>query len=326
MRRLYPALAALALALASSAAWITVADVVPAAAAESEGQMAAEIAAQINNERAARGLSRLPVDASYSAGAQRVAESNRARSCDACHSSDHHSGEVVYWDSGGPSGAATVWWMNSAGHRALLLAPNATRLGVGVACSGTEYQAVGWIETPAAAQGPPSTPIVTGSGSGTSCSGVPAPAKTTTTVKRTPTTTGGAVEASAAAATKTAAGTADDDNAAPKSNAAPGGTKARTTPKKKDAGSSKKKDGGDDDEAAAATGRRTSSRQTYVIRTGAAPTPSEASRRLGVKLTGRASPATTATTRDFTPLVLSAVFGAAILTGWIGRRRPTTAR
>lgn len=134
--------------------------------------MAREIAQDINQERVARGLSAIPFDAgAYSAGAQRVAERNRDQPCHACHSSDFPSGEVVWWGSDYGSSGATIWWMGSPPHRSLLLAPNATKLGVGVACNGAAHDAVAWIETTAGDPSQPQNPIVTKSGSGTRCGG-----------------------------------------------------------------------------------------------------------------------------------------------------------
>lgn len=156
-----------------------------AAASANESTMAREIANDINRERAARGLAAIPFDAgAYSSGAQRVAESNRDRPCHACHSTDHPSGEIVWWGSDYPSSAPTIWWMGSPPHRALVLAPNATKLGVGVACKGTEHDAVAWIETTAAADNPPPTPVATKDGTGSRCKGgssTPAPSGSATT-------------------------------------------------------------------------------------------------------------------------------------------------
>ena len=164
-----------------------------AATTANESTMAREIAQDINQERAARGLAAIPFDAgAYSTGAQRVAERNRDQPCHACHSSDHPSGEVVWWGSDYGSSGATIWWMGSPPHRSLLLAPNATKLGVGVACNGAAHDAVAWIETAAGDPSQPQNPIVTKSGTGTRCGGktstpVPSPqgtAPTTATTAR----------------------------------------------------------------------------------------------------------------------------------------------
>ena len=168
--------------------------------------MAREIAQDINKERAARGLAAIPFDAgAYSAGAQRVAEHNRDAPCHACHSTDHPSGEVVWWGSDYGSSGSTIWWMGSPPHRSLLLAPNATKLGVGVACNGAAHDAVAWIETTAGDPNQPPNPVVTKSGTGTRCGGKPsstpttngAPATTAVTARRTatagPTTTAATV-------------------------------------------------------------------------------------------------------------------------------------
>jgi hypothetical protein len=144
---------------------------VGATASSNEATMAREIADDINRERAARNLPAIPFDGSYSAGAQRVAERNRDNGQHAVHSTDHPSGEVVWWGSDYPSSGSPIWWMGSPPHRALLLAPNATRLGVGVACKGTEHDAVAWIETTSEAQNAPAQPVVTKSSAGTRCAG-----------------------------------------------------------------------------------------------------------------------------------------------------------
>jgi hypothetical protein len=80
--------------------------------------------------------------------------------------------------------------MGSPPHRALLLAPNATKLGVGVACNGTEHDAVAWIETQSEAQNSSPTPVVTKSTAGSRCKGpVSSPATTVTTRAAAATTT-----------------------------------------------------------------------------------------------------------------------------------------
>ncbi len=188
--RYFPALVALAALL--------VLTVGPARAATTgnESTMAREIADDINHERAARGLAAIPLDGQYAAGAQRVAESNRDRPCHACHSTEHPSGEIVWWGSNHPSSGSTIWWMGSPPHRALVLAPTATKLGVGVACNGTEHDAVAWIETPASASNPPATPVATKEGTGSRCQGgattpVTKPAAAATPAATTTTAAGG---------------------------------------------------------------------------------------------------------------------------------------
>lgn len=185
MRRYFPTLLLAALALLA-----VIERPLPARAAASstESTMAREIANDINNERAARHLPAIPFDAGdYSSGAQRVAESNRDTPCHACHSTYHPSGEVVWWGSDYPSSGSVIWWMGSPPHRALLLAPNATKLGVGVACNGTEHDAVAWIETDSEAQAPPPQPVATQPG-GTSCSGAKSGSTHTTRPAATSTT------------------------------------------------------------------------------------------------------------------------------------------
>lgn len=314
-RRHFPAVV-VALALGSSAAWWPA----PAAAAGNEGQMAAEIAAQINAERAARGLSRLPVDGSYAAGAQRVAESNRERSCDACHSTSFPSGEVVYWSSGDASGGATAWWMNSPGHRALLMAPDATKLGIGVACSGTEYQAVGWIESENPPSSVPASPIVTSRSSGSRCQGVaPAAKPTTTTVRPSPTTT-----AAGRNATPEAAREQQQSGAVQQARG-----RATTTSTPQSRAQAKRSENATARSEREKVERRKTNQDEVAIETGIAPTPRDVTRQLGVELTGRSGPSAAATggLGDATPLVLAAVFAGSLLAGWAGRRRtPGAAR
>ena len=161
-----------------------------AAATASESTMAREIAQDINRERAARGLAAIPFDAgAYSAGAQQVAENNRDAPCHACHSTTHPSGEVVWWGSDYGSSGSTIWWMGSPPHRSLLLAPNATKLGVGVACNGAAHDAVAWIETSAGDTNAPPNPVVTKAGTGTRCGGKPSSSTPTTARPATATTT-----------------------------------------------------------------------------------------------------------------------------------------
>lgn len=298
-----------ALVVGGAAPW----SAAPAHAAGNESQMAAEIAGHINAERAARGLSRLPVDGSYSAGAQRVAESNRERSCDACHSTTFPSGEVVYWSSGDPSGAATVWWMGSAGHRALLMAPDATRLGVGVACSGTEYQAVGWIETENPPASVPATPVVTSRSSGSRCQGVAPKATPTTTARPTPSST-------APDRTRSSAPDAVEDEATAAVTAPRRGARTTTTTSP---GRRRNQQAAAQNTAPPRAGRARLEGNRVVLETGIAPPPSDVARQLGVELTGTSGPgaARGSGRRDRTPIVLAAVFAGSLLAGWAARRR-----
>ena len=150
-----------------------------ASANGNESTMAREIADDINRERAARHLPALAYDTSAAAGAQRVAESNRDRPCHACHSGAQPSGEIVWWGSDYPSSGSPIWWMGSPPHRALVLAPGATAIGVGVACNGTEHDAVAWIQTTDEAQNASPTPVVTKAGTGSRCTGAPTTRPTT---------------------------------------------------------------------------------------------------------------------------------------------------
>lgn len=104
------------------------------------------IAALINSARAEAGLPALTVNAQLAAAAQGHAEDM------ACHSMISHTGsdgstvhsrivaagyspsysEEIIYAGGGPE-AAFQWWMNDAPHRAAILNPNVTEMGIGYA-------------------------------------------------------------------------------------------------------------------------------------------------------------------------------------------------
>lgn len=149
-----------------------VAEATPAAPmAGNEAQMATEIANMINNERAARGLSRLPINASVQSSAQAWANQMPTACPNSwCHSAGGQSvGEIVAYGSGNPSSAAVRWWMNSTVHRTTIVA-NSVSIGVGVKCaSNGTYQAVVHFGNPRYAGEQPVNPIVTPAGSGSRC-------------------------------------------------------------------------------------------------------------------------------------------------------------
>jgi uncharacterized protein YkwD len=140
--------------------------------------MTAEVAANVNRERAAKGLGPLAVDGSRYSVVQAQAERNLTGACPsrACHSGNlpPGGGEVVYWGSGTPAGNATAWWMRSPGHRVLLLDSGATRMSVGVACgSGGTWATVVQLWAVNGAPRDDGSGSVTGGGS--RCSAPPAP-------------------------------------------------------------------------------------------------------------------------------------------------------
>lgn len=106
--------------------------VTPAGASMTSGEslLAAELFAQLNSERSARGLPALTIDSSMSSATLRWAErleTNGALS----HSSDGRAEIVAY---GGQTGQVTDAWMRSAGHRNLITDPNLVPASVAVTC------------------------------------------------------------------------------------------------------------------------------------------------------------------------------------------------
>ena len=188
--------AAVTVAVAVGATWLLAPPGIftaPAKAATGvESRMAAEIAAQINSERSARGLAHLSVSATLGSQAQAIAESNRDQTCHACHSSSVGNGEVVQWSGGpGASGRSTVAWMLSTTHRDILMSPDLTAIGVGLACYPDGGQeAVGRVTGPVTT-GSPTSPVVTSSRSGSDCGSASTTTNAPPPVSTTPSTTGG---------------------------------------------------------------------------------------------------------------------------------------
>ncbi len=95
-----------------------------------EGLLAAELFAQLNGERSARGLPAFTLDNSMNSATVRWAdriEGDGALS----HSSDGRAEIVAY---GGNTGQVTDAWMRSAGHRNLITDPNLVPASVAVTC------------------------------------------------------------------------------------------------------------------------------------------------------------------------------------------------
>lgn len=149
----------------------------PADAAMSarEQGLAGEFLAQLNAERAARGIAPLIVDASITPESVDWAESMVA-SQNLAHSGDPRAEIVAY---GYGTGQITDAWMRSAGHRHLVTDANLGYAGVGVGCdsSGRMWAVVQFrrINTRLGTQtSSASSPTVTNPSSGAACDG-PAP-------------------------------------------------------------------------------------------------------------------------------------------------------
>jgi uncharacterized protein YkwD len=106
--------------------------VAPAGAAmtRTESLVANELFAQLNSERAARGLPALTLDSSMSTATNRWAERIESDGY-LSHSSDGRAEIVAY---GGNTGQVTDAWMRSAGHRHLITDPNLVPASVAVTC------------------------------------------------------------------------------------------------------------------------------------------------------------------------------------------------
>lgn len=161
--------------IASAATTTSGAVVAPSAstATSAESRMAQEVASHINRERAARGLGALSFDSGASSTAYSVARRNADGGCRSCHSGSvpAGTGEVAYSSgAGGRSGGATVAWMNSSGHRRLLLDTGVTRVAVGVACAADgHFEVIARVWSVSLAQRDDGSPPVTSSGSGSGC-------------------------------------------------------------------------------------------------------------------------------------------------------------
>ncbi len=95
-----------------------------------ESLLAAELFAQLNSERAARGLPSLTLDTSMNSATVRWADRLEADGV-LSHSSDGRAEIVAY---GGNTGQVTDAWMRSAGHRNLITDPNLVPASVAVTC------------------------------------------------------------------------------------------------------------------------------------------------------------------------------------------------
>jgi len=106
------------------------------------GLMAADLLTRVNQERAGRGLAPLAWDqtlANYATlwSADMAAHGFRHSAIGNLLGPYNYVGENIAAGSGGTTdGALHVAWMHSDGHRANILAPGFTRVGIGVFCSG----------------------------------------------------------------------------------------------------------------------------------------------------------------------------------------------
>ncbi|HZN12783.1 MAG TPA: CAP domain-containing protein [Acidimicrobiales bacterium] len=163
-----------------------------AAPTSNEATMANEILTYANAERQARGLPTLTLDTSYGAGAQGVAEQNSRNNTPNQHTNPATRpapAEILYTADNAGSSETVRGWMRSPGHRNILMSPKATRIGIGVACHGVDYESAAWLDGDQPTT--PDSPVVTPVNSGTHCDGSSthgAPTAPPTTARRTPPT------------------------------------------------------------------------------------------------------------------------------------------
>jgi uncharacterized protein YkwD len=153
------------------------AGVTPAGAAmgRTESLLANEMFAQLNNERAARGLPSLTLDPSMNSATRLLSERLEDRGV-LFHSGDGRAEIVAY---GWSTGQITDAWMRSAGHRHLITDPNLVPASMSISCDrdGRMWAVVQFrrLDTSKATQSSsPSWPIATPSNAGASCGNPPA--------------------------------------------------------------------------------------------------------------------------------------------------------
>ncbi|WP_234794253.1 CAP domain-containing protein [Mycolicibacterium flavescens] len=129
--------------------------------AHAEGPDDGALINQINSTRAANGCGPVAANPQLNAAASRQANDMMAngvvghvgsdgssvgqRITDAGYTSYRDYAEIIFWSNGvGAVPAAAVnWWMNSPGHRAVLVDCSMTEVGVAVVRNGTRATAVG---------------------------------------------------------------------------------------------------------------------------------------------------------------------------------------
>lgn len=147
---------------------------VAAAATPTEAEIATQFARAINDERAARGLAPVTVQADPG-GAQESAEEMRRRGEFGHFVTVVNAAEVV--TSAVVSGTAVTKFMGSDPHRAILMKPSATSIAVGVACTadGSRFYLSAWVKGPGISPTADPQPVVTQPGSGVGCTATPPP-------------------------------------------------------------------------------------------------------------------------------------------------------
>jgi hypothetical protein len=156
-----------------------------AASSNREDQMRDQIGQFLNMERTNRGLRPLPIDPDLAASAQAWSEHNRDAGCETnCHST-HAEGEIIAWgDVNARSGKLMVAWMQSGNHRNIVLYPDATAMGVGVACKsggGEVYATVQFYDVYRPVAPTDQDPIASSEEWGSPCEGIEGPVPPTST-------------------------------------------------------------------------------------------------------------------------------------------------
>jgi hypothetical protein len=147
----------------------------------------------LNIERTNRGFHALPIDLHLQSQAQAWSERNRDAGCETnCHST-HDEGEILAWGgTNARAGKLVEAWMQSTSHRNILLYPDATAMGIGLACAGNgeAYATVQFYDVYRPVPPSDEQPIATSDEWGTPCDGMSGPVPPTST--STPTTVRGA--------------------------------------------------------------------------------------------------------------------------------------
>jgi hypothetical protein len=160
-----------------------------AAASNREDQMRDQIGQFLNIERTNRDLAALPIDVHLQSQAQAWSERNRDAGCEtSCHST-HDEGEILAWGGANArAGKLVVAWMQSPSHRNILLYPDSTAMGIGVACAsnGEAYATVQFYDVHRPVPPSDEQPIASSDAWGTPCDGMGGPVPPTST--STPTT------------------------------------------------------------------------------------------------------------------------------------------
>lgn len=149
-------------------------DTSPVSASAAEDTLRAELLAQLNHERAARGIGPVRHDSNIGAAADQWARV-LVSAQNLRHSSDGRA-EIVA--RGYRTGQITTAWMNSPSHRSLMVDPNLGIAGVGVACDsrGQMWAAIQFVRLDTrrgTLSSSPASPVATRSGWGSGCGDSP---------------------------------------------------------------------------------------------------------------------------------------------------------